>query len=458
MKKLINALLIIIMTMSTMLMPAMAKDNITVELDGKEIIFDVQPQIINDRTMVPLRAIFEALGATVEWDQATQTVTSIKDDTIIKLTINNHNMLVSGNSVTLDTPACIIEERTLVPVRAISEAFNLNVEWDGNTRTVIITSRNDVSKQKAFNALKNTIINKGIYFSEENWNAITLNFGEEKSLNIMAYEQDTQAISYTYMSVLDDGTKIGVKTSIFGKEMPPQGAIYMENNSLTASALYSYINEEWVVIRNTFPSNISNSVCLGLIKLIEERFAVAIEECSEVTIADLGIKRSSNNTNTDNNVPSELEYDNILTQVDTIKSYIAQGLYLEAMDLCDSTTKNYNISPADIEIINSLYNSAKTSYDEYVENKKKENKNKKVTDAQKQKIYAIVKNEAKSHLTAPSKAIWPNYNEHIYFYTEEGKLCIWGSLEAMNGYGGYGKASFMYTFNEDLSIDSGMFY
>lgn len=84
------------MSVAMTVMPVMAKDNITVELDGKEIVFDVQPQLINDRTMVPLRAIFEALGATVAWDQSTKTVISTKGETVIVLTIDNPIMKVNG--------------------------------------------------------------------------------------------------------------------------------------------------------------------------------------------------------------------------------------------------------------------------------------------------------------------------------------------------------------------------
>lgn len=114
--------------------------DIKVKLDGKTLSFDVPPQIINDRTMVPLRAIFEALGASVEWNQETKTVTSTKGDTTIKLTIDSNTMYVNDNTVTLDSPACVVNDRTLVPVRAISEAYKTKVDWDGDTRTVVISS------------------------------------------------------------------------------------------------------------------------------------------------------------------------------------------------------------------------------------------------------------------------------------------------------------------------------
>ena len=122
--------------------PAFAANEIKVKLDGTKISFDVSPQIINSRTMVPLRAIFEALGASVEWDSSTQTVTSTKGDTTISLTINNPIMKVNGADVTLDSPGCLIDNRTLVPVRAISEAFGTRVEWNGYENTVNILTDN----------------------------------------------------------------------------------------------------------------------------------------------------------------------------------------------------------------------------------------------------------------------------------------------------------------------------
>lgn len=122
------------------------EDDIKVTLDGKEIAFDVPPQIIDGRTLVPMRAIFEALGAEVEWSQELQSVLAEKDDTFITMTIGV-NVFTVGNlrdsiseKVELDVPPVIIEERTLVPVRAVSESLDCKVDWDGENRAVIIKS------------------------------------------------------------------------------------------------------------------------------------------------------------------------------------------------------------------------------------------------------------------------------------------------------------------------------
>ena len=127
--------------------PASQSNNtgISVYINGNPVTFDVPPQIINDRTMVPLRAIFEALGASVDWNQETRTVTSIKNGTAIKLTIDSNTMYVNNNTVTLDSPACIVDDRTLVPVRAISEAYNATVEWNGDIKRVDIYTTNTPS-------------------------------------------------------------------------------------------------------------------------------------------------------------------------------------------------------------------------------------------------------------------------------------------------------------------------
>lgn len=113
-------------------------DLITVQIDGNYVDFDQSPVIIDGRTLVPLRAIFEALGATVEWNGDTKTVTSKKGSTSISLSIDSNTMYKNGKAVTLDVPSQLINDSTLVPVRAIAEAFNCSVNWNNDTKTVTI--------------------------------------------------------------------------------------------------------------------------------------------------------------------------------------------------------------------------------------------------------------------------------------------------------------------------------
>lgn len=115
-------------------------NTIPVFVDGVQISFDQQPIIRDDRTLVPLRGVFEALGATVYWNNDTRSVTAYKDDTTVELAIGSSTMYVNGQPKYLDVAGQIINDRTLVPLRAISEAFEAIVYWDNDTRTVRVYS------------------------------------------------------------------------------------------------------------------------------------------------------------------------------------------------------------------------------------------------------------------------------------------------------------------------------
>jgi len=111
---------------------------IRVILNGDEISFDQPPIIEYGRTLVPFRAIFEAMGADVDWNPETRTVTASRQGINIKLIIGSNILLRNGVEIELDVPARIASDRTLVPVRAIAESFNADVDWDYVTRTVYI--------------------------------------------------------------------------------------------------------------------------------------------------------------------------------------------------------------------------------------------------------------------------------------------------------------------------------
>jgi hypothetical protein len=116
-------------------------DNLTIQLDGKNVATDVAPYIdANSRTMVPVRFISEALGAEVGWDANSQTVTVTKGPTVIKLTIGSRQIITNGIATTMDTAAIVKDGRTFVPVRYIAEALGLTVSWDGATKTVFLTT------------------------------------------------------------------------------------------------------------------------------------------------------------------------------------------------------------------------------------------------------------------------------------------------------------------------------
>ena len=114
---------------------------ITVALNGSVLDFEgVNPTIMSDRTMVPMRAIFEALGADVSWDDISKTAYAHKDDTNVSIAIDDSRIIKNDSEIALDAPARLIDGYTFVPVRAVSEAFGCSVEWDADLRQVVIVS------------------------------------------------------------------------------------------------------------------------------------------------------------------------------------------------------------------------------------------------------------------------------------------------------------------------------
>lgn len=138
MKKIISAVLCLAMIVSTFCFTAFADDSIKIVINGEKKTFDQMPVLINDRTLVPMRGIFESLGATVSWNDATQTATGVLGDKTVSLSIGDKNAKVNGQTVVLDVPAQLISDRTMVPVRFISESLGASVDWEDTTQTVII--------------------------------------------------------------------------------------------------------------------------------------------------------------------------------------------------------------------------------------------------------------------------------------------------------------------------------
>ncbi|WP_161568164.1 stalk domain-containing protein [Anaerobacillus alkaliphilus] len=122
--------------------------NIRVMIDGKEQTFNRIPKIVSGRTLVPMRALFEAFDANVSWNGATRTVTAKTEDTTVELTIDKTEAYVNGKLIILDVPATIIDSTTYVPIRFISESLEKTVTWDGKERIVDISSVKEYPSQK----------------------------------------------------------------------------------------------------------------------------------------------------------------------------------------------------------------------------------------------------------------------------------------------------------------------
>ncbi|QKS72347.1 copper amine oxidase N-terminal domain-containing protein [Paenalkalicoccus suaedae] len=137
-----------------------------VELDGAELV--------GNRTLVPLRAIFEELGAVVDWNQAAKSVTAYKGSQRVFLTIGSRHTTVNGEHVVIDVPAQVSDGRTLVPLRFVSEALGADVQWNGQSATATITSAEKVIHVK---------VGKTSRYEEQALNLVKRHFDYDPSVN-----------------------------------------------------------------------------------------------------------------------------------------------------------------------------------------------------------------------------------------------------------------------------------
>ncbi len=117
-------------------------DDLKVTFNGHNVSFDVAPRIENGRTLVPFRAIFEKMGATINYDAASRTIRATRGSKNIALTIGSTTATVDGKSVALDVAPSIVDDRTLVPLRFVGEALGASVTYDGASRVVKIVDPN----------------------------------------------------------------------------------------------------------------------------------------------------------------------------------------------------------------------------------------------------------------------------------------------------------------------------
>lgn len=137
MKKFISFILVL----TALTIPAFEAyaEGINVFVNGNKLEFDAQPFIENDRTLVPMRAIFEALGAVVVWDEETHTVFAAQENNVVSVQTDQTTAFVNSEPKTLDVAAKIVNDRTFVPLRFVSESLGCTVDWDGASQTVTIS-------------------------------------------------------------------------------------------------------------------------------------------------------------------------------------------------------------------------------------------------------------------------------------------------------------------------------
>lgn len=122
-------------------------DPITLVINGKIIESKVPPIIIDSRTLVPARAVFEELGATVSWVEETQKIFISLEENLILLTVNSNEANINGEIKTIEVPPKIVNDSTMIPLRFVAEALNFDIAWNGNERIASISSKQEQTVQ-----------------------------------------------------------------------------------------------------------------------------------------------------------------------------------------------------------------------------------------------------------------------------------------------------------------------
>jgi len=247
-KKSVSWVMILSLVLVSMLVPARfdaarASSDLTLTVDGVDITSLSAPVIVNDRTLVPVRFVAEQLGANVEWDGEAYTVTITKGERTIFLTIGSHLVEYDNGAscIVSDVAPRIINDRTYVPIRLISNAFGIGISWDDATRTVSVES-NKTSSVETLYDFDITSISHGDTLTgavQIDFNAgdnlrsvasqtklILMETGSTEGLVIGRISSDADSIEYI-PSPNDNGQKILVV------------ALYNESNEFVAGAAVS---------------------------------------------------------------------------------------------------------------------------------------------------------------------------------------------------------------------------
>lgn len=220
-----------------------APDTVKVVVNGNVLVSDTPAVIRNSRTMVPFRALFEALGANqIYWDEPTQTVVGSDGTTTVKLVIGSYDMNVNGVNITMDTPPMIINSRTMIPLSAVSSSLGASVNWDSVGYVASVTKVGVISTQSSpiqeqviipdFSNIKNTQSSdtaqiSGYYAIEDlkrNKYVLNLDANQKAELTNISTKAKNQG-TYSY-----NASNLSLNVGIFNSSYTREDIKYNNNN------------------------------------------------------------------------------------------------------------------------------------------------------------------------------------------------------------------------------------
>ncbi len=265
--RLIKAFLLSVAVFALLPLSAFAADEISVYVNDSKIQFDVNPQIISDRTMIPFRYVANAFGAEVDYNEANgeKVVTASNDGMNIYMTIGKKEVIIEENGqksqIISDVAPLISDSRTLVPVRLIAETFGCAVGWNGEMKQVIIITPDKIIDK--FYATKAGIYNKMLEPDIESFKgeySVLFSAGDQRisaslliddkavSCNIVTNEGTAQVVTtdeliYTRVNSTDDGDWVVLTIPEFAKTYPIADTDGLIMNLIASAFIDSYIEK-----------------------------------------------------------------------------------------------------------------------------------------------------------------------------------------------------------------------
>jgi hypothetical protein len=234
-----------------------AEQGVKIKFNGKYLTADVDPVIKDKRTLVPVRAIAESLGADVDYDATTQVVTIKKVQDTYKLTLGKKEVIKNGEkmNLVLDVPAQTIGGRTMVPARFVSEVLGAKVDWDDKTFTVIINHeevRNGMTPGELY-----TKVSESVY----KYDTMKFKGSGNMSVQMSALPEPLDIgieMEGAYKKPMDMWFKESIKPS--GSLLPINETVaievYMKDNKMAMKAM----DEPWMEQPMEFPKELTDLV------------------------------------------------------------------------------------------------------------------------------------------------------------------------------------------------------
>lgn len=205
--------------------------DIAILIDGDALKTEVPPYINGNYLMLPVRAVFEALGATVDNPPGTLLVTGVKGDTTVQMEVGSPDAAINGHTYGLPVPVQVISNHTLAPVRFVAEALNCYVSWDQANQTALI-----LSGEKDWNGYPGTadaVVAAIIIAHGHNWGDVLAKYYYEPSSDGVSGDPFYSALSITKIEEITDKTDFAYSTaeSISSQTGLPCKAFYAEWNA-----------------------------------------------------------------------------------------------------------------------------------------------------------------------------------------------------------------------------------